>query len=308
MDVLSDVLRSLRLSGSAYFCRDLPVPWGMDEVASTQGIFHAVVRGTAYYQLEAESTPTALSSGDILVLPAGAAHWLSDHPDSRRRHAPDVLPSLIEGGSPFGEGEAQGERVQSTTLMCGHFEYDQLMSHSLLNSLPDALVIRAESQTRGGWLAMAIAQLAAESQQPSHGTCLMVDRLTEIMLIEVLRSWAAEGASPFLQALQHPRISRALEAIHEQPGHNWTLESLALKAGYSRSAFSQHFSQLLNESPLGYLTQWRMEKAKELLRDSKSSILAVALEVGYASEAAFNKAFKRTLQQTPGQFRKNVIS
>lgn len=300
MDVLSDVLRALRLSGSAYFCRDLPVPWGMDEVASTQGIFHAVVRGTAYYQLQDESAPTALSSGDILVLPSGAPHWLSDHPDSRRRHAPEVLPDLIEGGSPFGEGE------RFTTLMCGHFEYDQMLSHSLLNSLPKALVIRAESQTRGGWLATAIAQLAAESQQPGPGTCLMVDRLTEIMLIEVLRSWAAEGASPFLQALQHPRISRALEAIHDDPGYNWTLESLAQKAGYSRSAFSQHFSNLLQESPLNYLTQWRMEKAKELLRDSKSSILAVALDVGYASEAAFNKAFKRTLAQTPGQYRREL--
>jgi AraC-like DNA-binding protein len=298
MDVFSDVLRQLSLRGSAYFCSDLHGAWGMEESATEHASFHIVMRGQAWLQVNDEEVHS-LGPGDIVLLPHGDAHWLANHPDNKRLPGTQTTQAIQQGQSPFSEGQMQA------TLLCGYFQYDTDAPHPLLNNLPKLVKLETDNLDDRGWLVSAVHALSAEARDPKPGMEVMLDRLTEVVIIEVLRRWL-QTYSPnqgLLSALTDRRLARALEAMHEQPGENWSLISLAQQAGMSRASFAKKFLECVGETPMAYLTNWRMILALKYL-ETNTSILDVALSLGYQSDAAFSKAFKKVTGMTPGAARR----
>ena len=304
MDPLSDVLQKMHLSGSAYFCSDFGSPWGMEVSEGNKGVFHIVVRGNAFIRRPGESESVALNGGDIIAFPTGGQHWLGCDRAGKGGSTPslEVVEAVSCGNSPFPPGE------QTTTLMCGYFDLDRGVLHPLLKSLPCFIHVRSEDMPYGDWLSQSAARLVQETRNPQPGSALISDRLTEVFVIELLRYWvkAQPDQMGFFKALQHPQLGKVITQIHEQPGFAWTVENLAGIASLSRASFAAKFTEYVGETPLNYVAAWRIELAKSLLAKSHQSILHIALEVGYGSEAAFAKAFKRITGLSPGQYRKNI--
>ncbi len=303
MDVLADVLRALRLTGTAYFQADFRAPWGMALARGPVASFHVVIDGSCCMQ--SQDIETTLGTGDITVFPHGAEHRLADQAASACPPAPEV----IGAGRRDADGRLTiGGTGQTTTIICGHFEYERAGEHPLLRALPPVLLLRRGEGTDAAWIETATRLAVMESNSCRPGSTAVVDRLAEALFIQVLRSHVERTAphTGFLAALADPAISRALRVIHDEPGHAWTVVELARRAGVSRSVFAARFKDLLDDSPMHYLTQWRMHAARTLLGDRSLSIAQIADRVGYQSEFAFAKAFKRVFGEGPGAARRSA--
>jgi len=310
MDVLADILKTIRLHTSTYFCRDFNTPWGMNIPHSSNGLFHVIVEGECWLKIMNRDEPIHMSEGDIVAFPTGGAHWISDHPDSERRAGREVVDEIIHGKNPFYSPEANESTRQ--TLLCGAFDYDSSISHPFLRDLPCFIHIHADNSPELGWLRELVKVLSSESKSPSPGSSVIVDRLTEVLFIQILRSHVqressvqGEGSSfGYLSALSDVKIGRALNLIHGEEQAEKSVEALANEVALSRSAFTERFNKLVGESPKTYLVNWRMQKAKSKLEQTKLSMHNIAEAAGYASEAAFSKAFKQHFKVTPGSTRK----
>jgi AraC-like DNA-binding protein len=304
IDVLTDVLDSLGLAGRL-FCRSvLSAPWCLALPGDDAAHFHVIERGNAWLHIEGKKTPLALCSGDLVVFPHGAAHQLSDTPG----RPPVPLEQLLQGKS--------GQRCKllrhggggtETSMVCGSFVFRQGQGNPLLSLLPSVIHVRGEGGRPPEWLDATLRVLASEVRSASPGRETIVARLIDILFVQVLRVWLAEQpprAGGWLGALSDPRIGVALAAMHERPGHPWTVSELARRAHLSRSPFAARFAALVGEPPLAYLTRWRMQVASDLLHRESLSIGEVAARVGYESEPAFSKAFKRATGVAPGAFRR----
>jgi len=300
MDALSDILRSIRLSSSVYFRSDFASPWGMEMDRSPYAQFHIVVRGQCWLFTDTQETPLALSGGDIVIFPLGDAHWIADHPDHARLPGPQVLEAIRQHRAPFGEGPT------STTLVCGHFELDRDLDHPFIQALPHLIYIRGRGQHQLTWLETATNVIIQETDSGRPGAEVVVNRLAEVLFIQALRTYMEQSnlTQGYFAALKDPFINQALRLIHAQPEAPWKLATLARRVGLSRSAFANRFKALVGLPVLRYLTDWRMYKARQLLQRTGLSQLDIAEQVGYSSEAAFNRAFKRKYSQTPGAIRK----
>ena len=300
MDALSDILRSIRLSSSVYFRSDFASPWGMEMDRSPYAQFHIVVRGQCWLFTDTLETPLALSGGDVVIFPLGDAHWIADHPDHARLPGPQVLEAIRQHRAPFGEGPT------STTLVCGHFELDRDLDHPFIQALPHLIYIRGRGHHQLTWLETATNVIIQETDSGRPGAEVVVDRLAEVLFVQALRTYIEQSnvTQGYFAALKDPFISQALGLIHAQPEAPWKLATLARTVGLSRSAFANRFKASVGLPALCYLTDWRMYKAKQLLQRTDMSQLAIAEQVGYSSEAAFNRAFKRKYSQTPGAIRK----
>ncbi len=300
MDPLSDVLDRIRLRGCVYFQRDFSPPWGMAMDAGPFAQFHLVVRGRCW--LRAGETTRELATGDIVVFPFGAAHMLLDDPST------DPLPGLTvlaahKKGRPIFDGQQDGAR-----LLCGHFELDRDLKHPLLRELPALIHIKGMSAEQPSWLESAIGLLIRESASDQPGAATVVDRLAEVLFVQVLRAHllASVPSRGFLAALKDRRMSNALEIIHDNVHTDLTLYAIARAAGMSRSSLALRFKEVMGVTPMDYVTGWRMQRAREMLRTTHGSLADVAERVGYRSEAAFSRAFKRVFDQTPGAFRRTT--
>jgi len=304
MDVLTDVLRSLHLRGTVYFEADFRAPWGMEMRAGAVSNFHLVQRGHCWLRMPGRA-PAMLGPGDLVVLPHGDTHALAHAADTAAKPAPEVIASgtADADGQPVfgGEGEA-------TTLLCGHFECDRSGAHPLLRSLPPVLRLGPadRQEPAADWFLTITKLAAAESAGKQPGSGAIVDRLAEVLLIQVIRAAEAQGPwqTGFLAALADPRLHEALTAIHEQPAFPWTVRLLSEHAAMSRAAFASHFRERVGMGPIQYVTQWRMQQARHLLQATEQSTAQVAHAVGYSSEWAFAKAFKRTFGAGPGALRR----
>jgi len=304
MDVLTDVLDSLGLHGRL-FCRSvLSAPWCLALPAGEHAHFHVIERGGAWLHLDGHKAPLALGAGDLVVLPHGRGHRLSDSPGRPPTPIAQLLPGKGSGRCTLlrhGGGGAE------TSMICGSFAFRQRQGHPLLSLLPPMIHVGGEAGHAPEWLDATLRVLAAESRSTSPGRETIVARLIDVLFVQVLRVWLADqpsDGSGWLGALKDPRISAALAAMHEQPEHPWTVSELASQARWSRSPFAARFTALVGEPPLAYLTRWRMQVAAGLLLRETLSIGEVASRVGYESEPAFNKAFKRATGITPGAFRR----
>jgi AraC-like DNA-binding protein len=298
-DALSDILDLVRLKACVYFLRDFHKPWGMHIPAGAYAQFHLIVRGRSW--LEYEGQRCALSSGDIVVFLRGDSHQLYDHPTSERVPGQQVISSIQSGQALFRQGNGDG----STRLLCGHFEFDRTLAHPFLQTLPR--VIQLREQADSVWVDNLSTLLTARDDEPERGSDIIVRRLAEALFIHVLRLYLRQNttATGFAAALNDRRIHHALQIIHRYADQDLSLNDIAGQIGMSRSALALRFKELLDETPINYLTRWRMLQAQTLLRHSGESLDTIAGRVGYASEAAFSRAFKRFHNVSPGSYRKS---
>jgi len=304
VDLLTDILRVLELRGTLYFQAEFRAPWGMDIAGGEFANFHLVTAGRCWLRVGGETVE--LGPGDVAMLPHGDRHALLHAPDGRPVPAPEVLAAeRREAGGPVYGGGGPG-----TTLICGHFELDRAGAHPLFAGLPALLRLEAAAGARAAWVATATRLAAAESRASEPGSTAVVDRLAELLLIQLLRAALDAGSLPdsFLAALADPELQPSLEAIHANPAHPWTLESLSRAACMSRSKFAERFRRATGLAPIQYLTLWRMQRARRRLQTfPEESVVSIAESVGYRSEFAFAKAFKRTFGQGPGAARRRAL-
>lgn len=293
MDVLSDVLRLLRLRASVFFHAGFCGNWSVDSSGGGKATFHLIARGACWLHMSGRGEPIALRGGDLVVFPRDAVHVISANAERPELPAHSgVIP-----------GDGEGAR---TSLICGYFDFDSPQANPVLSALPDVLHIRGEDAANAGWLDLLMRLIAAETEADEPGSDVIVDRLSDVLFIQVIRNHMRERAEQrgLLAALADRRISRALESLHESPGVAWSVERLADIAGMSRAAFAKRFQELMAMPPMSYVTHWRMQRACELLRSSELSVAAIAESSGYQSEAAFRKAFRQQVGVGPGAIRR----
>lgn len=296
MDVLSDVLRLLRLRASVFFHAGFCGNWSVDSSGSGKATFHLIARGACWLHMPERDEPLALRGGDLLVFPRDAVHVISV---SAERIS---LPAHSGVNSGDGEGPV-------TSVICGYFNFDSPQANPILAALPDVLHLRGDDTANAGWLDLLMRLIAAETESGDVGTDVVVDRLSDVLFIQVIRTYVRENPDKrgLLAALADRRISRALDALHESPGTAWTVEALADIAGMSRAAFAKRFQELMAMPPMSYVTHWRMQLAYELLHTSELSVAAIAERSGYQSEAAFRKAFSQLMGVGPGAVRRGAV-
>ncbi len=306
MDVLSDILDLLKFKGSLYFATEFTAPWGI-QVPSYRNVarFHMATGGDCWVNVSGPSDPVLLSSGDMIIIPHGAAHTLSDN-----LNTPIVgLDAAIQSSGFDGNGHFiyGGSEDGYSTLVCGHFEFDSNFTHPLLTDLPDFILIRGKKALEFSWFENAMRYMSYETGISNMGNQAVVKRLSEILFIHAVRVWGAENGyqSGFLRAVGDKNIGRSLTCFHEAPEAIWTIDRLALEAGLSRSVFADRFRDLMELTPMQYVTLWRMQRACGFLLESDLSTDAIAEKVGYQSLASFSKVFKKTIGTGPGAFRKN---
>ena len=304
MDLLSEILQTVRLRGNLYFRTDLGAPWGIDVPGESQvARFHVVIRGGCWLLVAGDSEPIYLAEGDLAIVPHGAGHQMSDPRDTPCRPLMEVLteqPVTSDGVLRHG-GEAE-----RTVLVCGYFSFDEDVPHPLLASLPRKLHLKGSDNRNFLWLDTVMRFISSEAGAGLPGSRAIAERLSEILFIQVIRLYAASAPQEisFLAALNDQQIARALKGLHGRLAHKWTLEEMARIAGSSRSAFVGRFTTLLGIPPAQYLTRVRMLRARLALESGKASLAEIAEDSGYNSEAAFSTAFKRHFGRSPGAYRR----
>ncbi len=304
IEPVGEALHYLRMSG-AFYCRsEFTAPWGLDLPPLDDSLmFHVVMTGRCWLQVPGEE-PTCLQPGDLGLVPHGRGHLLSSAPgelcaplfDLPREQVSERYELLRYGGG----GPA-------TTMICGAVTFDHPAAHQLIQLLPNLVHVDAWSAPEAQWLQSTMRLVAAEAQQLRPGGETIITRLCDVLVIQAIRSWmtnAPRARTGWLGALQDEQIGRAIALVHRDPGHVWTVAALAGEVSMSRSAFAARFAQLVGEPPMRYVTRWRMHAALSWLRESDRTLADVAFRLGYQSEAAFSRAFKRFLGMSPGAARR----
>jgi len=307
MDALTDVLKTLRLNTNTYFCSDFHAPWGIQMEKANEGVFHVVIEGQCFLNIQNSQSTILLKEGDIVAFPSGGAHWISDHENSPKSPGKLVVERILAGDNPFKACVEPIMAQHKSTLMCGSFSYDTKMKHPFIRDLPCFIHIKAEHNSEQQWVSELVATLSRESRSQSPGSSLMLDRLTEVLFIQIIRFFLASqpNSHNYLAALNDKQIGTTLNLIHAEESACWTVESLGEQVAMSRSAFTDRFSKLVGQAPKTYLINWRMQKAKSKLETGDETMFHIAEEAGYSSEAAFSKAFKAFFGETPGFVRRS---
>ena len=318
-DPLSDVLRNVRLSGALFFVVDATTPWCVDvpETKAFQAIlfrrarhimsYHIAVEGSGFATVPGQE-PSAFAAGDILVIPHGDAYRLESSlgadPEFDREETLLFFRDMMSGRLPFVITEGGGG-LPPAKFVCGFLGCDIRPFNPLLAHLPRLLVIR-RMDGKADLLSQLIDLTMAEMQHGrSGGACVRLG-LSELLFVEAIRRHIQvlpEDETGWLAGLRDPGVGRALAALHQRPEAAWTLEMLAREAGVSRSVLAERFATLVGHTPMQYLTNWRMQLAARLLAEGPGKISAVASEVGYQSEAAFSRCFKRVVGISPALWR-----
>jgi AraC-like DNA-binding protein len=317
MDALSEMLNAVHMTGAIFINAEFSEPWGVS-VPSAQAIaatmapgteqlvnYHLITEGQASARMDGEPELT-LESGDVLILPHGDPHslfcgtppaFISSGEALERYFAGDLV-RLTLGGS--------GLR---TRVVCGFFGCDRHAARLFLAGLPRMMKLSVRGDAAGEWLENSIRYLASEAGSARAGRTVLLSKMAEALFIETLRRYM-EQLTPeqtgWLAAARDPVVGLALSLLHRSPRRHWTLDNLAAAAGTSRSVLSERFTRYLGEPPLTYLTRWRLQLAAQLLKTTRRSIMQLADDVGYESEAAFNRAFKREFGAPPAQYRKRL--
>jgi AraC-like DNA-binding protein len=318
-DVLSDVLRAIRLTGAVYFDLELSSPWVAEAPPGTELLkfvmpgsdrlieYHLIARGSCWGHRIGDE-PIRLREGDIIVFPQGDPHVLSSYPGMRAE--PDMS-AFVQRAEPlpwvFETGGGGSERAR---VICGFLGCDDRPFNPLLTALPNVMHVPAASRPSTSWLRPVIETAVNESRQARAGSENVLARLSELMFVQVVREHLEglpAGQGGWLAALRDPVVSKALAALHGAPAQDWTLESLAHEVGVSRSALADRFATTAGQPPMQYLASWRMQLASRLLVDG-AAVADVATQVGYESEAAFSRSFKRIVGVPPGEWRRTRIA
>jgi len=302
-DALSDILRSVRMEGAVFSRAALNAPWGVESGELTTGVFHAVVRGRAWARLAGDDEFIELAPGDVVFMPFGDNHLLTDRPDSSTR----PIGALTTTDS-RGMGHLAVEGVgPHTSLICGTVAFDQGGAHPVFSLLPSLLHVHDPDGRVARVTESLITLIADEVDRADPGTETIVARLTDVLIVYMLRAYIAglePGEGGWLGGLKDPGICEALGLIHRSPERNWKVAELAAGAAMSRSAFFSRFRDLVGETPAEYLTRWRIHVASRYLRDDGLSASEAGRRVGYSTEAAFSNAFLRVMGVRPGAYKR----
>ncbi|PHS69271.1 MAG: hypothetical protein COB23_06525 [Methylophaga sp.] len=295
MDVLSAILKLLRLKASVYFHANFCGAWSLHPPESNKATFHIIQRGTCWLHMADDSDPVTLRSGDLIFFPRATKHIITDTSESP--------PKSLELGI-ISDPDSVGP---TTKIICGHFEFESNLVNPILTALPDVIHIRSDDPENAVWLDSLIGFIYRETESDSLGSTAVVDKLCDVLFVQIIRSWInkKETDQGFLAALADPQLYQALQQFHSSPHAAWSVELLAAKAGMSRSAFAKRFQSIMGITPMYYVAHWRMQRAHEMLVTSNKSIAQIAEYFTYQSEASFRKAFKQHMGIPPGAVRKS---
>ncbi len=323
MDALSEVLGAVRLTGAVFLEMTLRAQWSYITAPARKIAdvlmpdadhvipYHLVMEGTCYARL-LDGDPVEARAGDLILFPAGDRHMLAAASEAALHLKPiDITGESLDQILKRGEIAAlkKGRAGQATRIVCGFLACDGRLAAAILQSLPRLLRVSMRDGSTAAWVQSSIRYSVAASASSRPGSAMVLARLSEVLFAEAIRHYMDElppGNSGWLAALRDRHVGRTLSLLHEQPAHPWTVDELARKVGLSRSALGQRFNALIGAPPMQYLTRWRISLAAAQLRESDASILRVAAEVGYESEAAFNRAFKREFGLPPATWRKRA--
>lgn len=319
MDVLSDVLLSVRLTGAVFFDVDARSPFatetpsvaaiGEQVLAGAEHVisFHVVTEGTCWAEaVDRSDPPVSLQAGDMVVFPAGDANIVASAPGMRGRPDPANYYRPADRALPFSMVMTREPDADHTRFVCGFLGCDARPFNPLLEALPRIVRAPVSEQSRR-WVSSLLDAAVDSSAGDDAGREAMLAKLAELMFVEAIRSHIAQlpgDARGWLAGLRDPLVGAALQLIHGRPADPWTVERLAREVGMSRSAFTERFTTYVRVPPMRYLARWRLQLAARMLESGTVSVGQAAAAVGYQSEAAFNRAFKREVGQAPGVWRR----
>ena len=314
MDPISDIFRTMHVKAFGQHRLEATAPWGLvhqkqagqsvagsrKEIPETDVVHFAMLsRGNCWLSVEGASEPIPLTGGDCFLLGHDTSIVMSDSPRTRPRSTfGEVAANVVDNVAHYGGGGAP------TTIVCGSFSFDRASLRPISQLLPNFILIKSD-QVRTVALHTTLQALASEMAEQAPGSGVVATRLAEVLFIQILRAHIAsepERNRGWLRAVFDPQLGSALSAIHQTVSTPWTVESLADAAGMSRSAFAARFKELVGQTPLEYVTSWRMQKAVQLLEQGDKKLIDVARSVGYESDAAFSKAFKRVVGSNTGEY------
>lgn len=315
MDAFSEVLSGVRLNGAMFFSAEFSAPWRVFTPASSTlapalapdaqhlVVYHLVVDGTAHAQLD-NGSAIELSAGHIVVFPHGNPHYLSGGSGTGDIESAMVLEKIANRDlSPMQSGGGGA----MTRFVCGYLSLDPLLCGPILESLPPMLTVNVRTDASGQWLEQSILHLVAEAASDRAGSEALLAKLSEALFVDTLRRYVAslpDQSIGWLAGARDVIVGKSLALLHRRPSHPWTIAELAADVGVSRSALVARFARYLSDSPMSYLTGWRLRLAAQALTSSPKGVADIASAVGYESEAAFNRAFKRTFGVPPARYRR----
>jgi len=317
MDALSAALSSVRMTGAIFFDAVCTAPWGfavpaMERVAhvlapGTEHVvgYHLVTEGKALVGFEG-TADVPVAAGDIVIVPHGGPHTVSNGAPSKLIDSGASLGSFLAGDLDTlrmgGDGEA-------TRFVCGFFGCERHAARLFLAGLPSMIKINVRGDAAGAWLESSIRHLLCEAASGRPGRTVLLSKMAEALFIETLRRHMEQlppEQTGWLAGARDPVVGGVLALLHRKPCHSWTVAELAVEAGTSRSVIAERFARFLGEPPLSYLARWRLQLAARLLQTTQKTVIHVASDVGYESEAAFNRAFKREFGLPPARFRRTL--
>jgi len=321
MDAVSDVLRVVRLGGAVYLNGEFTAPWcviGQTDGALCAGYlprservvsYHLITEGNCWARLAADPhSAIQVNAGELLVVPQGETHIPGSAPDLTPVPFGPLLASQLETAPGEVMKLSHGGGGTRTRTVCGFLACNETLSNPILSSLPRIFKIDMRNDPRSAWLESSLQFAAAEAAEWRAGSAIVLARLSELLFVEAVRRCIdalPADQKGWLAGVRDRFVGRALSMLHAQPAHSWTVDELARKVGLSRSALAQRFTDLLGQPPMQYLARWRLQVAAQELLIGSKSLAAVAAQVGYDSEAAFSRAFKREFGMPPAGWRKN---
>lgn len=320
MDVLSEMLKAVKLDGAVFFHGEFSSPWcarqpdGCSVAAYLSSssthviIFHLLTEGRGYARIEKNGRPVSLSPGDIVMFPHGDAHLMGNGPAVTPVDSTEQLQQVLAERRMLSQFGGGGEL---TKLICGYMACDLRLSQILLAGLPSVLKINIRDSPSGKWLEDTLRYSVEHSDASAPGGTAVVAKLSEALFADTLRRYIEKlpaSQTGWLAGVRDPDVGKALALLHQRPAHPWTIASLANEVGLSRSALAERFRHYLSDTPMGYLTRWRLQLAAQALTSTSKSVAEVAGDVGYESEPSFNRAFKREFGAPPARFRNQARS
>lgn len=305
MDPLDELLADLRTTDSCYCHCELHAPWGADLACGDSTGFHFVAEGRGRVFMGTETI--TLEEGDFFLMPLVRAHGVADAPSTRRPAFASLPLQRISPNATQIRMAGTGER---TVIVCGGGRVPGLAAHPLLTFLPTYLLVRKRDPATFDLLGHTLESMAHEVNHPGPGSAAIMARLVDLLILQSLRTWLVAQSRTdqgWFAAIRDPQVGRCLSIIHQDPGEEWDVETLAQKVGMSRSVFAERFARLVGETPKLYLTKWRMHVAGRWLQEDKLSLAEIAERLGYGSEAAFSRAFKRHHGRPPGGYRQGGL-
>ena len=314
MDVLSEVLKVVKLQGALYYHGEFSSPWSVcsppsrtvvPHLAPGAGhviIYHLLTEGRASARLLGGER-TNLNAGDIVIFPHGDAHIIENGPPSQAMDLAKELARITSQGLKLTRLGGGGE---ITRFVCGFMACEPRLSQVLLSGLPPLFKVNIRNDASGKWVENSIRFSVNEADASRAGGEAVLAKLSEVLFVETLRAYIAHlpaEQTGWLAGARDSEVGKTLALMHRNPARPWTIASLAKEAGVSRSVLAERFRHYLNEPPMAYLTRWRLQLGAEKMASTNDSVAQIAAEVGYESEAAFNRAFKREFETPPARFR-----